>query len=128
MSVELHHQDRPKYLSLWWKGWRRRCPKCGEGASLYQFLKVVERCDHCHEPLGHIQADDFPPYVTILIVSHIVVPGILLLERELHPSLMVHMAIWPLATILLSAWFLPRVKGVILNHMWRHNLTGAERF
>lgn len=29
------------------RGWRRRCPRCGEGELFRRWLEVNERCSHC---------------------------------------------------------------------------------
>src|SRR5471032_3650243 len=54
-----------------------RCPNCGEGRLFASYLKPVERCSVCGEPLGHIRADDGPAWLTILLVGHILAPFLL---------------------------------------------------
>lgn len=107
-------------------GLARRCPSCGTGASFKGYLKVVDGCRHCHEPLGHIRADDFPPYLTIAIVGHIVVPLLLVSERLLHPPTWVQLSVALPLTVALTLGLLPRVKGGILALMWHLRLRGDE--
>ena len=59
------------------RGWRRRCPCCGQGPMMKSYLKVRSDCPVCHEPLHHHRADDGPAYLTILIVGHIMAPAII---------------------------------------------------
>jgi uncharacterized protein (DUF983 family) len=109
------------------RGLRRRCPNCGVGASFMGYLKLREACPHCGEALGHIRADDFPPYLTILIVGHIVVPLLLLTEQILSPPMAVQMLLWPGLTVALTLAGLPRVKGAVVGLMWALRLRGDER-
>lgn len=109
------------------RGLGRSCPACGIGRSFKGYLTVVERCGHCGEPLGLIRADDFPPYVTMLVVGHLVVPALLMVERGLAPPLWVQMAIWPAVGLALTLLLLPRVKGAIVGLMWALKLRGDER-
>jgi len=73
-----------------------------------------------------MRADDFPPYLTMLTVGHIVVPGALLLEKHLDPTIPMQLAIWLPATLILSLWFLPRLKGLIVGLMMHVGLKGGE--
>ena len=54
------------------RGLRGRCPHCGQGHLFRAYLKPVDACSVCHEPLKHIRADDGPAWLTILIVGHAV--------------------------------------------------------
>jgi uncharacterized protein (DUF983 family) len=67
------------------KGLRRRCPACGEGKIFWAYLKVNDNCPGCGEELHHHRADDAPPYLTIIIVGHIVVSLLLLTEEFCVP-------------------------------------------
>lgn len=60
------------------RGIQGLCPACGQARAFGRFLKIVPMCPSCHAPLGTARADDAPPYFTILIVGHIIVPLILL--------------------------------------------------
>lgn len=117
---------RPIWQSLA-RGFRRRCPRCGKGASFSGYLTVIERCTHCREPLGEIRADDMPPYVTIFVVGHLVVPLVLGLERHGAPPAWLHFAIWPALTVVLTLALLPKVKGAVVGLMWALGLRGDER-
>jgi uncharacterized protein (DUF983 family) len=99
------------------RGARRRCPKCGVGKAFAGYLVPVDLCSFCGESLGHIRADDFPPYLTILIVGHIMVPLILFCENA-GVSTGVELAIWLPLTLMLTLILLPFVKGGILGLMW----------
>ena len=72
--------EPPPARDVWqaiFRGLRGRCPNCGEGKIFRAFLKVADECPACHEPLHHHRADDFPAYVVIVIVGHVVVPLVL---------------------------------------------------
>ena len=76
------------------RGFRCRCPACGEGKLFGKFLKVKPECGKCGaEFLGH-RADDLPPYITIMIVGHVIVPLFLVFERSTN---------WPEAAQSVSA-------------------------
>lgn len=109
------------------RGLMLSCPACGRGRLLHRYLKPVETCASCGERYGHMRADDAPPWMTILIVGHIVVPLLLATEQAWHPEAWVHFAIWPALTVALTLALLPRCKGVVLGVMWANGLTGGEQ-
>ena len=106
------------------RGFAMRCPACGKGRIFHKFLKVSDHCPECGEALHHHQADDAPPYFTIMTVGHIVVPAMLWVELEYLPPIWVHMAVWPALTLLLSLWLLPRFKGGIIGWQWASRMHG----
>ncbi|MGF1626223.1 MAG: DUF983 domain-containing protein [Alphaproteobacteria bacterium] len=108
------------------RGLRRRCPACGEGRLFAGYLKIADHCPHCGAAFGQIRADDIPPYVTILIVGHIVVPLILLVYQNFQPPTWLSMTVWPLLTLALTLLLLPLVKGGIVGLMWCLRLRGDE--
>jgi|SRR5665213_169384 len=107
-----------------WRGFMLKCPACGEGALLHHYLKVVDHCAHCGEDLSHHQADDAPPYFTILLVGHIIVPAMLTAEVIWHPPMWVDFAIWLPAIAILSLLLLPRVKGAVIGLQWAMGMHG----
>lgn len=121
------HTERPHVLAAILRGWRRRCPGCG-GAPLFRaYLKPVDVCAVCAAPLGQIRADDFPPYLTIVAVGHIIVPLIVLTEKYLAPPVWAHTVTWLPLTLALLLWLLPRLKGCAIGMMWHLGLKGDER-
>ena len=38
---------KPNVREILARGWRRRCPRCGEGALFRRWLEVHERCSSC---------------------------------------------------------------------------------
>ena len=129
MTLTMHHADAPPARS-WrqaiWRGMRHKCPNCGKGNMFRAFLKVADTCGHCGEELHHHQADDAPPYFTIFIVGHIVVPLVLLVEKLIYPPVWVHMAIWLPLTVVLALLFLPPVKGALVAYQWALRMHGFE--
>ena len=67
------------------RGFRGRCPRCGEGKLFRAFLKVDNHCSVCGLDFTPHRADDLPAYLVIVIVGHIVVPTALLIETDTRP-------------------------------------------
>ena len=114
----LRQFGRIPFLTAFVRGFCRRCPRCGRGSLLAGYIKMRERCSACGLDFEPCRADDAPAYFTILIVGHIVVPGLLLMERALHPETSLQMEIWLPATLVLTLALLPFVKGATIAAIW----------
>jgi uncharacterized protein (DUF983 family) len=125
-SPESGEPSSPSFARAMARGFRLRCPRCGRGSLFRAYLKPVEVCAACRETLGHIRADDAPPYFTIVIVGHVVVGLALLAEMRLHPPMWAHMTAWPALALALTLLLLPVVKGALVGLMWRLKLRGDE--
>ena len=106
------------------RGFIGRCPHCGKGKLFGSFLKVTDRCEACGEDYSHQRADDFPAYIVILIVGHILVPTALLVETEFSPSYPVQLAVWLPLALVLSLALLQPVKGAIVGLQWALRMHG----
>jgi uncharacterized protein (DUF983 family) len=115
--------DRPLKPALW-RGLRRRCPACGEGALLRGYLKVHDTCPACGEALHHHRADDGPAYLTILIVGHLMGPLLMWVFVEFRPSPWVLAGLFATGCIALSLWLLPRLKGAFVAVQWAKRMHG----
>lgn len=99
------------------RGLKMVCPACGKGPIFNGFLKVVPACRDCTAPLGLARADDAPPYLTILIVGHIVVPLLFEVDRMGEPPLWLMSAIFLPLTVLLCLTLLRPLKGATVGVM-----------
>jgi uncharacterized protein (DUF983 family) len=106
------------------RGIAGRCPHCGHGKLFRAFLKVTDRCEACGEDFSHQRADDFPAYIVILIVGHILVPIALVVETEFSPSYPVQLAVWLPLALVLSLALLQPVKGAIVGLQWALRMHG----
>jgi uncharacterized protein (DUF983 family) len=106
------------------RGWSCTCPACGKGRLFTAYLKVADTCRACGAELHHHRADDFPPYITIMIVGHVIVPLLLLVEKTWHPELWIHAILWFPLTFALAIWLLPRVKGAVIGVQWANRMHG----
>jgi uncharacterized protein (DUF983 family) len=109
-----------------WRGFRGRCPACGEGRMFRAFLKVADACPACGEELHHHRADDFPAYLVIVIVGHILVPIVLAVETEIAPAIWVSMTLWPALALAMTLTLLQPVKGAVVAIQWFGGMHGFE--
>jgi uncharacterized protein (DUF983 family) len=109
------------------RGFFGRCPHCGKGRMFRAFLKVADQCTDCGEPLHHQRADDFPAYIVIVIVGHIVVPLVLIVETRYAPPYWFGMVLWPSLTFVLGLSLLQPVKGAIVAMQWALGMHGFEQ-
>lgn len=128
MAIQVHTSARTPPERDWrmaiGNGLRGRCPHCGKGRLFRGFLKPVDACAVCAEPMHHQRSDDLPPYVVITIVGHIIVGGILLAEKYADWSMGLHMAIWPALTVILSLLLMQPVKGGVIGLQWAMRMHG----
>jgi len=99
-----------------------RCRSCGQAHLFNGYLRVVSECRNCGAPLGRARADDAPPYFTILIVGHIVVPIMFLVDRRLEPPLWLMAAIFLPLTLALTLALLRPIKGGTVGLMLKLGL------
>lgn len=113
---------------LVWQSIRRgvfcRCPNCGHGALFTGFLKVNRACAACGEELFHHRADDFPPYLTMVIAGHITVFAMLDLEIRFAPDPLLMAAIFVPGSVALCLALLRPVKGGIVGLQWALRMHG----
>ncbi len=90
------------------------------------FLKVADQCPRCGEELHHHRADDFPAYLVIVIVGHILVPIILVVETEIAPAIWVSMTLWPSLALVMTLGLLQPIKGAVVAIQWYGGMHGFE--
>jgi uncharacterized protein (DUF983 family) len=118
--------DRPLKPALW-RGWRRKCPQCGDGPMLRGYLKVRERCPVCEEELMHHRADDGPAYLTILVVGHIMAPFMHLYFVHVRPDPLIMATVLSVGCVALSLFLLPRIKGALVALQWSRRMHGFRK-
>ena len=106
------------------RGWRMRCPACGQGRMLEGYLKVRPNCPSCGEALHHQRADDGPAYLTILIVGHLMAPLILWAFIRYRPDPLVLASVFAVGCVALSLYLLPRLKGGLVALQWAKRMHG----
>ena len=115
--------ERPMKPAMW-RGFRRKCPNCGEHHLFDGYLKVVDDCPNCAETLSHHRADDGPAYLTILIVAHLLGFGIHFVWSWFRPEPLVMATMFTVGCVALSLYLLPRLKGMIVGIQWAKRMHG----
>jgi uncharacterized protein (DUF983 family) len=110
--------------SALWRGWRRRCPACGEAPMMESYLQVRRACPACGTELYHQRADDGPAWATILITGRIMAPLMLAVFLAFHPEGWVMAVGFSVVFVALSLWLLPRLKGMFVGLQWAKRMHG----
>lgn len=100
------------------RGLRGKCPRCGRAPLFRGFLKQVDACAACGEPWTEIRADDAPPWLTILIVGHILAPLMIAVVRDDLLSTGWAIVVCVTAALSLCLLILPRAKGLFISLIW----------
>jgi uncharacterized protein (DUF983 family) len=116
-------EDRQTWQAIG-RGTMCKCPHCGKGKMFKSYLKVADYCDSCGEQLNLHRADDFPPYIAIMIVGHLLVAVMLHMEMtwQINPMTYIYTMV-PLAIVLPLA-ILPSTKGAIVGFQWAKRMHG----
>jgi uncharacterized protein (DUF983 family) len=118
-----HEEERLLWPALR-RGWRRKCPNCGEGPLLRGYLKIRDTCTVCRQDFRPARADDGPAYLTILIVGHLMAPSLHFAFVRFRPEPLVLFTIFAVGCVALSLYLLPRLKGMIVAYQWARRMFG----
>ena len=121
-----HRQGQVGLAEAMWRGFKGRCPNCGEGRLFGRFLKVAHDCDHCGEELFHQRADDFPAYLVMVVVGHVVVPAILWIETNYTTPVWLSFVAYLPFTFVASLALLQPVKGAVVGLQWALRMHGFD--
>jgi len=108
------------------RGFRCRCPRCGEGKLFRAYLKVADNCSACGLDFTPHRADDLPAYLVIVIVGHIVVPTVLWIETNYSPPVWLQLAIYLPLTLISALLLLQPVKGTVVGLQWALRMHGFD--
>lgn len=120
-----HRAPRPVWQAIR-RGLACKCPACGRARLFARYLKVRQACAFCGEELYHHRADDAPPYFTIFIVGHLIVPPLMWLEQTAQPAIWLHLVLWLPLAVVLTLWLLPMVKGAVVGLQWANRMHGFD--
>jgi uncharacterized protein (DUF983 family) len=76
----------PKLRTLLWRGWRKKCPQCGEGEIYQRWLKLREQCPECGLQYLPNQGDLWGPLLFLDRVLFIIPIIALFYFRIWHPN------------------------------------------
>jgi uncharacterized protein (DUF983 family) len=125
-EATMTHSEPVSITKAMWRGFLGRCPNCGEGRLFGRFLKVSDACAVCGEEFHHHRADDFPAYLVIVVVGHVIVPLVLSVETHYAPSYWIHLALWLPLTLGMSLGLLQPTKGLVVALQWFAGMHGFE--
>lgn len=116
----------PPLLTAMGRGLRGRCPACGVTNAFSGYLRVVPECTNCGAPLGLYRADDAPPYFTIFIVGHLLIPILYTVETTYKPELWILAAIFLPVALVLTLGLLRPIKGATLGLMLKLGMVRSD--
>jgi uncharacterized protein (DUF983 family) len=108
------------------RGFAMKCSNCGQGHLFSRFLKVADHCEVCGEDFTPQRADDFPAYLVIVVVGHVVVPALLAVEMAYAPPAWLQLLIWLPVTLFSALGLLQPTKGAIVGLQWQTRMHGFD--
>jgi hypothetical protein len=76
------------------------------------------------EEFHYHRADDFPAYLVIVVVGHVIVPVILAVEVAYAPPTWLQLVVWLPLTLIGSLGLLQPTKGAIVALQWQAGMHG----
>jgi uncharacterized protein (DUF983 family) len=125
-STPVNPWPMPTLLMAIGRGLMGHCPACGKGRIFKGFLKVADTCHECGAPLGLARADDAPPYFTILVVGHIVIPLLFVVDRSTQLPIWMMSAIFLPLTLALTLALIRPIKGGTVGLMLNLNMLKSD--
>jgi uncharacterized protein (DUF983 family) len=121
-SADTNPWPQPPMTTAIGRGMLGHCPACGKSHLFNGFLRVVTECRNCGAPLGLARADDAPPYLTILVTGHVVIPVMFMVDRMSDLSTWTMSAIFLPLTFFMALGLLRPIKGGTVGVMLTLNM------
>ena len=101
-----------------------RCPACGGARLFARFLKPVAACPACGQDWSHQCADDFPAYLVIILLGHLLVPLVVIVNDLFSPGMVAQMILWPSLAGMLALLLIQPAKGAVIAFQWARRMHG----
>lgn len=88
-----------------------------------RFLKPVSACTQCGTAWDRHQADDFPSYIVIILLGHILVPT-MIETIHLGIPMAVQIFLWPILALVLAAALIQPAKAGVIAFQWSRRMHG----
>jgi uncharacterized protein (DUF983 family) len=105
-------------LTFVFRGLRGRCPACGKGRLFAGYLKQAPACSECGAATGAIEAEDGPPWLTVLMLGPLLAALTFISARHEAWPLWMRLAGLGSFAILAVLVMLPRIKGGLIGALW----------
>jgi uncharacterized protein (DUF983 family) len=120
---DIEEVKRPPWQSIK-RGLLCRCPACGSGRLFRNFLKPVDNCAACGEAMHHHRSDDLPPYLTIVVIGHVIIAGYMMTDMVWPMPLWLTFTIWTPITLLATLLVIQPIKGGVIGLQWAMKMHG----
>lgn len=124
MEKQYFGREQRSWWRALWRGAQGRCPQCDNRSLFAGYTRTAAECGACGLPISGHRADDAPPYLTVLIVGHVVIPVALAIKQIFDPPLALQFAIWSPLILLASLALLPVTKGAMIGVQWANRMHG----
>lgn len=101
-----------------------RCPCCGQARLFAKGLATVPRCPACGQDWSAQRADDFPAYLVILVLGHVLVPVVVAANMMWDLPLAAQMIAWCVAAALIAVLMIRPAKGAVIGAQWALRMGG----
>jgi uncharacterized protein (DUF983 family) len=110
----------PKLTTLLWRGCRKRCPQCGQGALYQRWMKLHDRCSVCGLQYLPNQGDLWGPLVFVDRVVFLIPLVVIFYFLRWQPNLII-LALFGGAMLFLLVYTVPHRNGmsVALDYLIR---------
>ena len=110
----------PKLSTLLWRGCRKRCPQCGQGALYQRWMKLHDHCSLCGLQYLPNQGDLWGPLVFVNRVVFLIPLVVLFYFLRWHPKSII-LALFAGAMLFLLVFTMPHRNGmsVALDYLIR---------
>ena len=106
------------------RGLAGRCPACGDARLFGHFLKPNPACPACGQDWSHHCADDFPAYLVIILLGHLLLPIVIEVNHLFAPGMVTQMVLWPALAAILALLLIQPAKGGVIAFQWARRMHG----
>jgi uncharacterized protein (DUF983 family) len=94
------------------------CPACGKAPLFGRFLKPVQCCASCGRDWTLQRSDDFPAYLVVLVLGHLLIPVVVEVNIWFDMSMLAQMLLWPAIAAAAALALIQPAKGFVIALIW----------
>jgi uncharacterized protein (DUF983 family) len=106
------------------RGLRGTCPSCARAPLFKAWLTPADHCPSCGQDWTAQRADDFPAYLVILILGHVIVPVMVAVNIAWDWPEGMQMVLWPSLAVVLALAMIRPAKGAVIGAQWALRMGG----